>query len=166
MQEGKFLKKKYINQGVREGCNLSPAFFNIYVDDLLRNWKHKFDAGIMLERNLYLNKLLFPDDQVIIQDSEDKVQKSVYILNQISKEYSLKISTDKTKIMAFKLKHLMRSKIKIDGSVLEQVKQFNCSGCVLSLDGEPDFDQKIKQISKNMRYYQKTFTENSYIHPN
>jgi hypothetical protein len=60
---------------------------------------------------LYRNILLFADDQVIIQDSEDKLKKSVYILNQLTKDYNLKIYTDKTKIMAFKGKHLVRSKI-------------------------------------------------------
>jgi len=96
----------------------------------------------MLKRNIYLNTLLFADDQIIIQDSEDKLQKSVYILNQMSKDYNLKISTDKTKIMAFKGKHLVCSKIEIDRSILGQVKQFNYLGCELSLDGEPDFDKK------------------------
>jgi len=96
----------------------------------------------MLKSNLYLNTLLFADDQVIIQDPEDKLQKSVYILNQTSKDYNFKISTDKTKIMAFKGKRLVRSKIEIDGSILEQVKQFNYLGCELSLDCEPDFDKK------------------------
>jgi hypothetical protein len=42
---------------------------------------------------------------------------------------------DKTKIMAFKGKHLVRSKIKIDGSILEQVKQFNYLSSILSLEG-------------------------------
>jgi len=60
----------------------------------------------------------------------------------MSKDYNLKISTDKTKIMVFKGKHVMRSKIEIDGSIWEQVKQFNYLGCELSLDGEPDFDKK------------------------
>jgi hypothetical protein len=68
-QEGKFLK---INQELRQGCNLSPALFNIYIDDLPRSWKHKADSGIVLKRKLYLNTLLFADDQVITQDSEDK----------------------------------------------------------------------------------------------
>jgi len=162
----KILEKIYINQGVQQGCNLSPTIFNIYIDDLLRNWKHKVDAGIVLKRNLYLNTLLFADDQVIIQDSEDKLQKSVCMLNQMSKGYNLKISTDKTKIMAFKGKHIKRFKTEIDGSILEQVKRFNYLGCELSLDGDPDFDKKNKQIPKNMRHYQKTFTENSYRHPN
>jgi hypothetical protein len=36
----------------------------------------------------------------------------------------------------------VRSKVGIDGSILKQVKQFNYLGCKLSLDGEPEFDQK------------------------
>jgi len=90
--------------------------------------------------------LLFADDQVIIQDSEDKLQKSVYILNQMSKDHNLKISTDKTKIMAFKGKRLVFSKIEIDRSILEQVNQFNYLGCEQSLVGEPDFDKKINRF--------------------
>jgi hypothetical protein len=85
------------------------------MDDLLRNWKQKADAGILFKRNQYLNTLFFADDQVVPQDPEDKLQKFVYILNQMSKNYNLKISTDKTKIIAFKGKHLVPSKIEIDG---------------------------------------------------
>ena len=48
--------------------------------------------------------------------------------------------------MAFKGKHLVGSKIEIDGSILEQVKQFNYLGCELSLDGEPNFDKKINRF--------------------
>jgi len=96
----------------------------------------------MLKRILYPNTFLSTDDQVIIQDSEGKLQKSVYTLNQMSKDNNLKISTDKTKMMAFKGKQLVRSKIEIDGSIFEQVRQFNYLGRELSLDGEPDFDKK------------------------
>jgi len=64
----------------------------------------------------------------------------------MTKGYNLKISKDKTKIMAFKGKNSVRSKIEIDGSILEQVKQFNYLGCELSLDGEPDFDKKINRF--------------------
>jgi len=46
----------------------------------------------------------------------------------------------------------VRSKIEIDGSILEQFKQFNYLGCELSLDGELEFDKK-KLIPKNMRHF-------------
>ena len=50
--------------------------------------------------------------------------------------------------MAVKGKHLVLSKIEIDGSILEQVKQFNYLGCELSLDRELDFDKKKSTDSK------------------
>ena len=83
-----------------------------------------------------------------MQDSEDKLQKYLYILNQMSKDYNLKISTDKTKIMAFKRKRLVHSKIEIDGSILEQVKEFNYLDCELSLEGEPDVYKKINRFQR------------------
>ena len=44
--------------------------------------------------------------------------------------------------MAFNGKQFVRSKIEIDGSILEKVEQFNYLVCEMSLDGEPDFDKK------------------------
>jgi hypothetical protein len=71
---------------------------------------------------------------------------TLYIFNQMSKKYNLKISTDQTKVMAFKGKHLVRSKTEIDGTILEEVKQFYYLGCELSLEGEPDFDKKVNSL--------------------
>jgi hypothetical protein len=48
--------------------------------------------------------------------------------------------------MAFKGEHLVRSKIEIDGSILEQIKRFNYLGCELSLDRELDFDKRINKF--------------------
>jgi hypothetical protein len=46
--------------------------------------------------------------------------------------------------MAFKGKHLVSSKIEIDGSILERVRQFNYLGRELSLDGEQNKQKKNK----------------------
>jgi len=44
--------------------------------------------------------LLFADDQFIISDTEDNLQKVVYLLYKISKEYNLEIATKKTKVFS------------------------------------------------------------------
>jgi len=44
-------------------------------------------------------------------------------------------------------------KTEIDGSILEQVKQFNYLGCQVFLDGEPDFNKKNKHFPRNIRRY-------------
>jgi len=35
---------------------------------------------------------------------------------------------------------------------IKQVRQFNYLGCEMSLDVEPDFDQKNEQIPRNMQH--------------
>ena len=64
----------------------------------------------------------------------------------MAREYNLKIFTSKTKIMAFRCKHLMRSKIVIHGSIMEQVNQFNYLECELSLVEEIDLDKKLNRF--------------------
>ena len=74
--------------------------------------------GILVKRNIYFNTLRVADDQLIIQDGED-----IHIFSQMAREYNLKISSSKTKTMTFRGKHLIRSKIVIDGSIIEQTSQ-------------------------------------------
>ena len=46
--------------------------------------------------------MLFADDQVIIANGEDNLQRAAHKLNQIITEYGLTISVQKTKSMAFR----------------------------------------------------------------
>ena len=57
--------------------------------------------------------LLFADDQVIIADTEDKLQKVAHKLNQIITEYGLTVSVQKKKSMTFKGRDPVRTKIVI-----------------------------------------------------
>ena len=98
----KLSKPVEINKGVRQGCPLSPTLFNIYSDDIIAKWLKQDVTGIKHSKNKQLPTLLFADDQVIIADSEDNVQKAAHKPNQIITEYGLTISVRKTKWMAFK----------------------------------------------------------------
>ncbi|KAJ4433458.1 hypothetical protein ANN_15761 [Periplaneta americana] len=69
-----------INQGVRQGCGLSPLLFIIYMNHILKIWRQGHHAGIQINRNTCLDTLLFADDQLIIAKTEDELQRAVHNL--------------------------------------------------------------------------------------
>ena len=89
-----------ITQGVRQGCTLSPVLFNLYLDEVIWIWLQKLKTSKYF-KELIFNTLLFADDQFIISDTEDNLQKAVYLLYSISKEYNLEIATKKRKVFGF-----------------------------------------------------------------
>jgi hypothetical protein len=60
---------------------------------------------------------------VIIQESEDELQRAIFKLNKIIEEYCLKISASKTKIMALSGKYQIKSQIVIKDDITEQCSQ-------------------------------------------
>jgi len=98
----KLSKLVEINKGVHQVCPLAPTLFNIHLDEIITKWQNQDITGIKLSKNHQLSVLLFADDQVIIADTEDNLQKAAYKLNQIITKYGLTISVQKTKSMAFK----------------------------------------------------------------
>jgi hypothetical protein len=87
-------------------------------------------TGIKLSKNQQLSTLLFADDQVIIADTEDNLQRARHKLNQIITQYGLTISVQKTKSMAFRRRDPVRTKIVIDNKIIEKVNSFNYLGNV------------------------------------
>jgi hypothetical protein len=58
----------------------------------------------------------------------------VHKLNQITTEYGLNISVQKTKSMAFKGRDPVRNKIVIDNKIMEQISSFNYLGNAISYE--------------------------------
>ena len=79
-------------------------------------------------KELIFNTLLFADDQLIIADTEDNLQRAVYSLYNITKEYNLEIATSKTKVFGFVGTDHLRAKIIINDETLDQVSQFTYLG--------------------------------------
>ena len=131
-----------INKGLRQGCSLSPTLFNIYIK-VVNIWMGEVEGGIKLRQGCNVNTMLFADDQIVIQTTEDDLQLSIFQLDRICKEYGLQISINKTKIMAFKGKWPVRSKIVLNNCILEQVSKFKYLGCTLTYNKGVDIQEKI-----------------------
>jgi len=67
-----------INKGVHQDCPLSPTMFNKYFDEIIIKWQKQDITEIKLSKNQQLSTL-FADDQVVIADTEDNLQKAVRI---------------------------------------------------------------------------------------
>jgi Reverse transcriptase (RNA-dependent DNA polymerase). len=70
-----------INNGVCQSCPLLPTLFNIYLDEIVTTWQKENITGIPLPENQQLLTLLCADEQVIISNTEDKLQNSAHKLN-------------------------------------------------------------------------------------
>jgi hypothetical protein len=104
-----------------------------------------------------LNTLLFADDQVVLADSEDNLQRAVYKLSNIVNKYNLKMSAKKTKVLAFVGINSLRAKIMINGKIIEQVNSFNYLGCNLFHISPKDFDNKLIKFQQLIGTTKKTF---------
>ncbi|KAJ4442157.1 hypothetical protein ANN_12023 [Periplaneta americana] len=100
-------------------------------------------AGIQINRNTVLDTLMFADDQVIIAKTEDALQRAIYNLQITASDFNMKISKEKTKVMAFSGENSIPSKIMINNTLIERVNSFNYLGCNLSYITDEDMSNKI-----------------------
>ena len=70
----------------------SPVLFNLYLDEVIRIWLQKLKTSDYF-KELIFNTLYFADDHSIISDTKDNLQKAVYLLYNMSKEYNWEIAT-------------------------------------------------------------------------
>jgi len=85
-------------------------------------------------------------DQFIISDTEDNLQKTVYLLYNISKKYNLETATKKTEVFGFVGTDHLRTKIITNDETLEQVSQFTYLGCCIFYQFSNDVEFKLAKF--------------------
>jgi len=74
------------------------------------------------------------------------LQRAVYSLYNITKEYNLEIATKKTKVFGFVGTDHLRTKIIINDETLEQVNQFTYLGCSISYQFSNNVESKMAKF--------------------
>ena len=79
---------------------LSPCLFNLYAEYIMRNaGLEEAQAGIKISgRNI--NNLRYADDTTLVAESEEELKSLLMKVKEESKNVGLKLSIQKTKIMA------------------------------------------------------------------
>ena len=127
-----------IGKGVRQGCILSSCLFNLYAEDIMRNGGlEDAQAGIKIAgRNI--NNLRYVDGTTIMAESEE-LKRLLMKVKEESEKVGLKLSIQKTKIMA----SCPITSWQIDGETVETVADFIFLGSKIIADG--DCSHEIKR---------------------
>ena len=89
-----------IEQGVAQGCSLSPILFSVFVNDLLKEIEQT-GLGIQLSSGKTVGGMLFADDFVGISDSKESLQKLLDVVYSYCSKWRLRANVSKNAVMVF-----------------------------------------------------------------
>ena len=143
--------------GVRQGDNLSPLLFSIFLNDIKLFLEPAHD-GLKIVNTLavkHLNQellvfcklytLLYADDTVILAESQGDLQQSINLMEHYCSMWKLNINVSKTKITVFSRGKIRKiQKIFFGKNELEVDGQYYYLGLIFNYNGK--FTDAKKQL--------------------
>ena len=132
-----------VRKRVRLGCILSPCLFNLHAEYIMQNARlDETQAGIKIARR-NINNLRYADDTTLMAESKE-LKIILMKVKEESEKFGLKLSIQKTKIMA-------SGPIiswQIGGETMETVRVFIFLGSKITADGDCRHEMKRRLLLK------------------
>ena len=121
--------------GVKQGCNLSPLLFNLFINDIQDIFKNECNSVEI--NNWKFNHIAFADDLVLFSEKGEGLQNSILKLEEYCKKWGLSINTNKSKIVIFNrpFKKSNKKEFYIYNNPVEICKQFCYLGINITSTG-------------------------------
>ncbi len=134
-------------QGTKQGDNLSPNCFSMYINPLLSELK-SLGLGVNVD-NTVISVLAYADDLVLIAETENDLQCLITTLQDWCVKWRLSVNTDKTKIMHFRNKNVPVTDhvFMINNLPLECVNEYKYLGIIM--DQFMNFDKTAEMLSSS-----------------
>ena len=134
-------------RGVRQGCNLSPLLFSLFISDLEDTLNPSGAEGVDLG-NAKLRLLLFADDLVIVAHSPEDLQTSLDKLSEYCAKWDLLTNSSKTKVIATPFARA--TPFQLNNEAVELVSTYKYLGVIINTSGslKPAITTLIAQAKK------------------
>jgi len=130
--------------------DLEKAFDRVtMVKEATSNSEHGVHVGVQA-----VNMIRYADDKAVVCDTQKGLQELMDNLNRVTKEYGMKINSRKTKVMCISNKGRTKVSIYIDGQQIEQVREFQYLGSLIS-----DYRYYDKEIASRIGMAKKVFQD-------
>ena len=124
------------NQGVRQGCILSPLLFNIFLAQLAKDLNN-LDNNNLLIGDIGINSIFWADDIILLAKDEKKLEELIDATTDFSNLNKLSINIKKTKCLIFnKSGRFLRNSFYLNGVKLENVREYKYLGFKFTPSGE------------------------------
>lgn len=131
--------------GVRQGDNMSPIMFALYIEELIPDIK-ALRCGVQVDED-NIRILLYADDILLLSDSEQGLQTMLNTLAEWCHCWKLKINMDKTRIVHFRRNTTAVSdyRFTLGGESVEYSDGYRCLG--LELTTTLDYTHSVNTLS-------------------
>lgn len=127
--------------GVRQGENLSPVLFSMYLNDLQTYLQNSGTVGVELfDHNdltlwLKLLVLLYADDTILLSNTAENLQICLNNFNDYCKNWHLKVNINKTKIVIFGARQTGNFRFNLGDENIEISDSYHYLGVTFSSNG-------------------------------
>ena len=125
------------NQGVKQGCILSPTLFNIFLADFQSLVETNQCDPVILGGNLNIGCLIWADDILLLSQSKEGLQAMLQALNLYAEKNGMALNIKKTKVMIFnKTGRHIRTDFQFGQDRLTSTREYKYLGFLITPSGE------------------------------